>query len=414
MDNEMTFTLGYKVSMTFLPVEPGTFIMGDEEEFNEYGWAVKPKHEVTITRRFWLSQFLVTRQQWRYVMGYQPYEYKAGKDLPIDNITWKEALEFCKKMTERFGSQLPDGYEFFLPTESQWEYACRTGLEPEYDLDEIAWYGACLKTRPVGQKKPNRWGLYDMLGNVWEWCYDWNNVFPEDFRQVKTKRFTSWTDPVGLGEEFGAAQHIARGGHYHSTKEECTPCFRKDVTCGEKSKHIGFRVAIRPAKGYSYWDEWGEVAALGYAVEEGESGAESTTVNMEDYGKSKMFLSVVSSIHKDDPAQWYFKIYDHYHWSRAEKEIRICFTKPEYIFYRNTDEKKDWILSAEEKKHLMEILTKDNNGLWKSLIYNFNNEVLQSGFYEYYHKHNDNGFDGIPEDLPIPDYTKLPDTIEKR
>ena len=98
MGNEMTFSLGHKVDITFMPVELGTFVMGDEEEFNEYGWAEKPKHEVTISKRFWLGEFPVTRIQWQYVMGYKSYEYSGGINRPIENITWEEAQAFCKKL----------------------------------------------------------------------------------------------------------------------------------------------------------------------------------------------------------------------------------------------------------------------------------------------------------------------------
>ena len=138
MGNEITFSLGHKVDISFMPVEPGTFVMGDEEEFNEYGWADKPKHEVMISKRFWLGEFPVTRTQWQYVMGYKTYEYTGGHNRPIENITWDEAQTFCKELNVKFGGQLPEGYEFFLPTEAQWEYACRSGFEEGYDLDEIA------------------------------------------------------------------------------------------------------------------------------------------------------------------------------------------------------------------------------------------------------------------------------------
>ena len=138
MGNEITFSLGLKVDISFMPVEPGTFVMGDEEEFNEYGWADKPKHEVVISKRFWLGEFHVTRIQWQYVLGYKTYEYTGGHNRPIENITWDEAQTFCKELNVKFGDQLPEGYEFFLPTEAQWEYACRSGFEEGYDLDEIA------------------------------------------------------------------------------------------------------------------------------------------------------------------------------------------------------------------------------------------------------------------------------------
>ena len=406
MGNKMTFPLGYKVNITFLPVEPGTFVMGDEEEFNEYGWAEKPKHEVTISKRFWLGEFPVTRIQWQHVMGYKSYEYTGGINRPIENITWEEAQAFCKKMNERFGGQLPDGYEFFLPTEAQWEYACRTGLEAEYDLDAVAWYGKCMKTRPVGLKKPNKWGLYDMLGNVWEWCYDWYNAFPEDFKKITGRSMKAWIDPVGLGPQPNLhwGTHIAHGGHYHCKPEDCTPSNRKSLEWQTKSKHVGFRAAIRPVKGYSYWDEWCEIRDWGFALEEGEcdiAGCSPIRWEHED-----MYFSVYGDRRREDPLHRYFLIQDKYA-TDATRQIRVKFTSPEYVPYRNSDWKEDWILSADEKKRLMTYLTDNDCSLWKEIIYRYNWECFGANCYD------PKSGDGIPEDLPVPDYTKLPDRIEK-
>ena len=112
MEKRLTFTLGHKVDMTFNLISPGTFIMGDEEEFNELGWAEKPKHEVILSKHFYLSKCPVTRQQWQYMMGYKTYEYEGEIHLPAVNMTWKEALTFTRKMNEKFDSLLPEGYEF--------------------------------------------------------------------------------------------------------------------------------------------------------------------------------------------------------------------------------------------------------------------------------------------------------------
>ena len=97
MEKRLTFTLGHKVDMTFNLISPGTFIMGDEDEFNELGWAEKPKHEVILSKHFYLSKCPVTRQQWQYVMGYKTYEYEGEIHLPAVNMTWKEAITFTRK-----------------------------------------------------------------------------------------------------------------------------------------------------------------------------------------------------------------------------------------------------------------------------------------------------------------------------
>lgn len=394
MEKTLTFTLGHKVDITFNLIAPGTFIMGDEEEFNEYGWAKKPKHEVTISKPFYLSKFLITRQQWLYVMGYKTYEYEGEVNLPAVNMTWKEALTFTRKMNEKFDSILPEGYEFSLPTEAQWEYACQTGLDG--NLEDCAWFGKYIKPRPVGQKKADNCGLYDMLGNVWEWCYDWYNVFPDELKRFNEYAH-EWRDPIALGVEHPAfTSHIIRGGHYHSKAEYCTPFFRKTLNREVKNKYTGFRVAIRPKNGYFYWDEWDEIADRGYAVEEGEDSNVCGKVWGEE-NDSGMNFTVCGSFNQDAPFERYFKIYDSWTYWQSTKVIRIKFTTPEYQLYENIDRKPEWILSEEEKVHLMELLTANDGKLWKDLIHAYNYEVF--GDYTF--------VDGIPEDLPIPDYTKL-------
>ncbi len=155
------------VRFEFVPIEPGEFLMGSESG----GSDEKPVHRVRISRPFEMGKFEVTQAQWEAVMGNNPSNFK-GADRPVETVSWNDVQEFLKRLNAR-----QDGYRYRLPTEAEWEYAARAGSrEDRYgELDSIGWYqgNSGGQTHPVGQKQPNAWGLYDMLGDVWEWCQDW-------------------------------------------------------------------------------------------------------------------------------------------------------------------------------------------------------------------------------------------------
>ncbi len=164
------------VKMEFVRISPGKFRMGSKGgDANE-----KPVHEVEITRDFWMGVTEVTQEQWELVMGGNPSHFK-GADLPVEQVSWDVCRDFLRKLNEKYGDQAA-GNKFTLPTEAEWEYACRAGSggkwcfgDDKSKLGEYAWYceNSGGKTHEVRQKKPNGWGLYDMHGNVWEWCGDW-------------------------------------------------------------------------------------------------------------------------------------------------------------------------------------------------------------------------------------------------
>jgi len=159
------------IDMEFVKIAPGEFMMGCSSADDKCNADEKPSHQVQITKAFEIGKYEVTQAQWRTVMGSNPSTMQ-GDSRPVETITKDEAQDFLDKLNAR-----NDGYRYRLPTEAEWEYAARAGVAGPYAgrLDDIAWYAANSEdeTHPVGQKKPNAWGLYDMEGNVREWVADW-------------------------------------------------------------------------------------------------------------------------------------------------------------------------------------------------------------------------------------------------
>ena len=158
-------------------IEPGTFLMGAADlGFTE--------HEVTISRGFYLGKYEITQGQWESVMGSNP-SYFGGSNRPVEQVSWNDVQEFIGRLNEAAGEEV-----YRLPTEAEWEYACRAGTttrwsfgDDEGQLGEYAWYtgnNSPYGTKEVGTKRPNPWGLYDMHGNVWEWCQDWYGSYTSD------------------------------------------------------------------------------------------------------------------------------------------------------------------------------------------------------------------------------------------
>jgi formylglycine-generating enzyme required for sulfatase activity len=215
-EKTLSFDLGGDVKLELLRIEPGSFLMGDEKGDAEE----KPVHKVTIDKPFYLGKFEVTQEQWEAVMGGNPSHFK-GKKNPVERVSWEACQEFIKKLNEKFTAS---GTTFCLPTEAQWEYACRAGASTRYgfgdgeaELTEYGWFAdnAGGTTHPVGEKKPNAWGLYDMHGNVWEWCADW---YDGNYYQNSPTN-----DPAG---PTAVTSRILRGGSWGDPAPYCRSAYR--------------------------------------------------------------------------------------------------------------------------------------------------------------------------------------------
>ena len=228
---------GVKLEMVLIPA--GEFLMGSLEPGKDATDSERP-HRVRISRPFYLGKYLVTQDQWGGVMGNNPSNFKGPKN-PVDSVSWDDCQHFCDKLNVKLGVKAG---KFQLPSEAQWEYACRAGTttcycfgDDESGLDEFAWYSANSgrKTHPVGEKRPNSWGLYDMHGNVWEWCADWygNDYYsksPED-------------DPTGPAS---GACRVHRGGSWRSKANGARSAKRAITTGDSRLDGMGFRVSLLP------------------------------------------------------------------------------------------------------------------------------------------------------------------------
>ena len=224
-------------------------MMGSPEgELGRFNW--EKQHQVTLTQDYWLGKFEVTQAQYEAVMGTNPSKYK-GSNRPVENVSWEDAKKFCAKLNDLYSGKLPAGYRFDLPTEAQWEYACRAGtttalnngknLTSEYgecdNLNEVGWYDKNYGSgghKEVGQKRPNAWGLYDMPGNVREWCRDWKGNYNGDA-----------TDPTGPST---GSRRVCRGGSWTSNAMLCRSACRGSVTPGFRYRILGFRLALAPVQ----------------------------------------------------------------------------------------------------------------------------------------------------------------------
>lgn len=226
------------LNIEMIYLNPGAFTMGSPDtekgRFKNEG----PQMQVMLTNGGWLGKAVVTQSQWVALMGGDPPGAKSA-ELPVDHVSWDDAMEFCRKLTERerAAGRLPEGYAYTLPTEAEWEYACRAGSTGPYagdgKLDDMGWYagnsGGAM--HPVGRKQANAWGFRDMHGNAWEWCRDRFGTYPGG----------AVTDPTGPA--YGSAR-VARGGSCSVPARFCRSAFRRGTEPGSRERHFGFRLAL--------------------------------------------------------------------------------------------------------------------------------------------------------------------------
>jgi formylglycine-generating enzyme required for sulfatase activity len=236
-------SIGMKLKL--LPA--GTFTMGQRG-----GGTNETPHQVTLTKPFYIGVCEVTNAQWKRVMASveSPFWAKGSvpgswqdDDRPVEKVMWDAAVMFCEKL-----SALPEerkaGRVYRLPTEAEWEYACRAGTNTRYSfgddeskLGEYGWYegNAGSQTHPVGQKKANAWGLHDMHGNVWEWCSDLYGVYPDG----------AATDPQGSSK---GEERVMRGGCWGNNARYCRSAYRYGYAWQFRHDYLGFRIALSPSE----------------------------------------------------------------------------------------------------------------------------------------------------------------------
>lgn len=227
--------LGDRITMDLALIPAGKFMMGSPNDEKDRSGDEGPQHNVMISRPFYMGVYAVTQAQYEQVMGKNPSNTR-GPQNPVEMVSWNDAVDFCRNISQKTGQTA------HLPTEPQWEYACRAesttrfhyGNDDDYSkLGDYAWYKASSKSKaqPVGRKKPNSWGLYDMQGNVWQWCSTWFGAY----------RCGEETDPQGPDS---GSSRVLRGGGWGNLPQSCRSAFRSCLTPDNRDVSCGFRVVV--------------------------------------------------------------------------------------------------------------------------------------------------------------------------
>ncbi|MDR2790153.1 MAG: formylglycine-generating enzyme family protein [Campylobacteraceae bacterium] len=257
------------IGVEFVLIPDGSFMMGCDAGGEDCWEDEAPKHRVIISKSFYLGKYEVTQKQWKALMGNNPGKVK-GDSLPVTNVSWNDAIAFIKKLNDKEGVNI-----YRLPSEAEWEYALRAGTNTTYFWGEsgensianqYAWLNSNSRyeIQKTGQKKPNAWGLYDMVGNVWEWT---NDFYREDYYQ-----YSPITDPKGADE---GVEKIIRGGSYEENTNFARSSYRHDgyysAEPSMSSETVGFRLAMSAQKKMkeTFRVDFGDFYANAYLVFDG-------------------------------------------------------------------------------------------------------------------------------------------------
>lgn len=261
-ENSILTINAFNTDFELVKCPAGKFLMGSPAD--EIGrFKNETQHEVIINKDFYIGKYPITQAQYKAIIQMNPSQFKA-QNKPVCSVTWHWAKEFCYRLNEATVDIRPDGYLFDLPTEAQWEYACRAntitslnsgkniskfiskslrkginsnlyyGYTPTCpNLDELGWYevNSFKELQPVGQKKPNNWGIYDMHGNIFEWCRDY---YLESYLPGNA-------DPDGEENKDG---RVCRGGSFRQEPQFCRTAYRHHVSSGCSGEEYGFRIAL--------------------------------------------------------------------------------------------------------------------------------------------------------------------------
>ena len=231
--NTITIPVKNGISIEMVKVEAGSFNMGATPEMQAPYEVEKPVHRVTLTNNYYIGKYEVTQALWQAVMGSNPSYFK-GDDLPVEQVSWNDCQDFISKLNAMTGKR------FRLPSEAEWEYAARDGKKSrgyQYSgsntLGDVAWYegNSGSKTHAVGTKQPNELGIYDMTGNVYEWCQDWYGSYSS----------SPQTNPIGA---VSGSSRVDRGGSWFFTAKHCRSSYRFNLTPGYRLNFLGLRLVL--------------------------------------------------------------------------------------------------------------------------------------------------------------------------